>query len=239
MHDEFDALLQNNIWTLVPKPSGANVVSGKWVFHHKYNSDGTLPRYKERWVSRGFSQQHGIDFDETFPLLLNQVQFVVCLVSLFLHHGQSINWTLKMSFFMVLSTRHSIVNNLLGLKILLLLIMFFFFTNPYTALNMLLMLGSIALLHLFNLSVSFPPNLTHPFFIFRSSAHTAYLLLYIDDIILTVSSDSFLQHIISSLSHEFSVSDLGHFPHVTASRTSTTLFFLNDNIIFIYYLVQV
>jgi hypothetical protein len=117
--------------------------------------------------------------------------------------------------------------------------MFFFFTNPYTALNMLLMLGSIALLHLFNLSVSFPPNLTHPFFIFRSSAHTAYLLLYVDDIILTVSSDSFLQHIISSLSHEFSVSDLGHFPHVTASRTSTTLFFLNDNIIFIYYLVLV
>jgi hypothetical protein len=32
MKDEFDALLQNNTWTLVLKPSGANVVSGKWVF---------------------------------------------------------------------------------------------------------------------------------------------------------------------------------------------------------------
>jgi histone deacetylase 1/2 len=51
MRDEFDALLQNNIWTLVPKPSGANVVSGKRVFHHKYNSNGTLSHYKERWVS--------------------------------------------------------------------------------------------------------------------------------------------------------------------------------------------
>jgi hypothetical protein len=31
MRDEFDALLQNNTWTLVPKPPCANVVSGKWV----------------------------------------------------------------------------------------------------------------------------------------------------------------------------------------------------------------
>jgi histone deacetylase 1/2 len=66
MKDKFDALLQNNTWTLVPKPSGANVVSGKLVFRHKYNFDGTLARYKARWVCRGFSQQHGIDFDETF-----------------------------------------------------------------------------------------------------------------------------------------------------------------------------
>ena len=66
MRDEFHALQQNNTWTLVPKPPGVNVVSGKWVFHHKFHSDGTLARYKARWVCRGFSRQHGIDFDETF-----------------------------------------------------------------------------------------------------------------------------------------------------------------------------
>lgn len=48
MRDEFDALLANNTWDLVPKPSGANIVSGKWVFRHKFHSDGSLSRYKAR-----------------------------------------------------------------------------------------------------------------------------------------------------------------------------------------------
>src|SRR6185437_14372296 len=61
MADEFQALIDNGTWRLVPRPPGANVVSGKWIFKHKYHSDGTLARHKARWVVRGFSQQHGID----------------------------------------------------------------------------------------------------------------------------------------------------------------------------------
>jgi hypothetical protein len=66
MHDEFEALVTNGTWSLVPRPSRANVVSGKWIFKHKFHSDGSLARYKARWVVRGFSQLPGIDFDETF-----------------------------------------------------------------------------------------------------------------------------------------------------------------------------
>ncbi|KAK1696945.1 hypothetical protein QYE76_013642 [Lolium multiflorum] len=66
MRFEHNALLQNNTWTLVPKPTGANIVSGKWVYCHKYHSDGSLARYKARWVVHGFSQEHDIDYDENF-----------------------------------------------------------------------------------------------------------------------------------------------------------------------------
>src|SRR4051812_45215923 len=66
MREEFNALQQNKTRTLVPKPPGVNVVSVKWVLKHKFHADGTLARYKDRWVCHGFSQQHGIDFDETF-----------------------------------------------------------------------------------------------------------------------------------------------------------------------------
>jgi hypothetical protein len=52
--------------TLVPRPPGINLVTGKWVFRHKFKSDGSLDCYKARWVLRGFTQRPGIDYDETF-----------------------------------------------------------------------------------------------------------------------------------------------------------------------------
>jgi hypothetical protein len=66
MLDKYDALISNSIWTLVPKPAGANIVTGKWIFKHKFHFDGSLARYKAHWVLRGYSQCPGIDFDETF-----------------------------------------------------------------------------------------------------------------------------------------------------------------------------
>ena len=66
MLDEHAALLQNNTWDLVPRPPGANVVTGKWIFKHKFQADGSLERYKARWVLRGFTQRPGVDFSETF-----------------------------------------------------------------------------------------------------------------------------------------------------------------------------
>jgi hypothetical protein len=66
MTDEYNALLQNCTCSLVPRPVGANIILGKWIFNDKFASDGGLARYKARWVVRGFSQQPGVDFNETF-----------------------------------------------------------------------------------------------------------------------------------------------------------------------------
>jgi histone deacetylase 1/2 len=66
MEEEYGALIVNQTWDLVPPPPHANIVSGKWLYRHKHNADGSLARYKARWVVRGLSQQHGLDCDETF-----------------------------------------------------------------------------------------------------------------------------------------------------------------------------
>jgi hypothetical protein len=60
MEDEYQALIDNHTWSLVPRPPNANVVTGKWIFRHKLHSDGTLDRYKAHWVLRGFTQQSGL-----------------------------------------------------------------------------------------------------------------------------------------------------------------------------------
>ena len=66
MADEHQALIDNKTWSLVPRPPRANVVTGKWIYRHKFHSDGSLAHHKARWVVRGYSQRPGIDYDETF-----------------------------------------------------------------------------------------------------------------------------------------------------------------------------
>ena len=66
MREEFDALQRNRTWQLVPRPPRANVITCKWVFRHKTRPDGSLERYKARWVVCGFRQRAGVDFTDTF-----------------------------------------------------------------------------------------------------------------------------------------------------------------------------
>jgi hypothetical protein len=66
LEEEYDALTTNNTWDLAPRHVGSNVVTDKWIFEHKFNSDGTLEQYKARWILRGFTQWPGVDYDETF-----------------------------------------------------------------------------------------------------------------------------------------------------------------------------
>ena len=66
MLDEYNALIKNGTWILVPRPSGMNIVRALWLFRHKHNADGSLNRYKARLVANGSTQLAGIDVDETF-----------------------------------------------------------------------------------------------------------------------------------------------------------------------------
>nr|GEU55517.1 ribonuclease H-like domain-containing protein [Tanacetum cinerariifolium] len=66
MRDEYNALIKNQTWTLVPRPTDTNIVHCMWLFRHKYLADGTLSRYKARLMANGSTQLEGVDVDETF-----------------------------------------------------------------------------------------------------------------------------------------------------------------------------
>lgn len=65
MSDEFNALLQNHTWTLVPHQEHQNIVGCKWIFQIKQKQDGSIDRYKAPLVAKGFHQKPSIDFSET------------------------------------------------------------------------------------------------------------------------------------------------------------------------------
>ena len=66
MDDEMLALIQNQTWELVDLPGGKKPVGCRWVYTIKYNSNGSLERYKARLVARGYTQTYGLDYKETF-----------------------------------------------------------------------------------------------------------------------------------------------------------------------------
>ncbi|CAI7853823.1 unnamed protein product [Closterium sp. NIES-54] len=68
MDKELQALQERNTWKVVPIGVARNktILTGKWVFRVKTKADGTIDKFKARWVVRGFDQEHGRDFTETF-----------------------------------------------------------------------------------------------------------------------------------------------------------------------------
>lgn len=66
MDSEIQSMHKNNVWVLVDRPSGVNIVSNKWIFVTKRKPDGRIDQYKARLVARGFSQVYGFDYGETY-----------------------------------------------------------------------------------------------------------------------------------------------------------------------------
>jgi histone deacetylase 1/2 len=213
MTDEFNALIKNNTWSLVPKPAGVNVISGKWVYRIKYNHDGTISRYKARWVVRGCSQQSGVDYGETFspvikPATIRTILSIATASSWPIHQldvkNAFLHGTLSETVYcaqpsgFVDPSRPSHVcklhKSLYGLK-----------QAPRTWFlrfkNFIISLGYQA------------SKADSSLFILKTPTATSYILLYVDDIILTASSTSLLHSVISKLQNEFSMTDLGPLSH--------------------------
>jgi hypothetical protein len=66
VRSEMDSILFNGTWKLVDQPYGCKHVCCKWVFKKKLMSDGTIDKYKVRLVAKGYTQNEGEDFFDTY-----------------------------------------------------------------------------------------------------------------------------------------------------------------------------
>ena len=66
MVEEYDSIIQNSVWDVVPRPQDKSMVSSRWLYKVKLVAEGNVDKHKARFVSHGFSQVEGIDYDETF-----------------------------------------------------------------------------------------------------------------------------------------------------------------------------
>ena len=189
------------------------MVTGKWIFKHKLQADGSLERYKARWVLRGFTQRPGVDFDETFSPVVKPatVRTVLSLAlsrrwpihqldvkNAFLHGTLSETVYCAQPVGFEDPARPDFVcrlnRSLYGLK-----------QAPrawYSRFaTYLLSLGFVE------------AKSDTSLFVYRRGTDTIYLLLYVDDIVLTASSLAILQRTIQALQQEFSMTDLGELHH--------------------------
>ena len=86
MSDEYDALICNGTWELVPITPKQNVVGCKWIFRTKYLPDGSIDRYKARLVTKGFTNIQEFDFHDTFSPVVKPTTVTIVL-SLAVTHG--------------------------------------------------------------------------------------------------------------------------------------------------------
>jgi len=66
MQDELNQFEINEVWELIPRNESLQVIGTKWVFRNKLDEDGNITKNKTRLVAKGYRQEEGIDYDETY-----------------------------------------------------------------------------------------------------------------------------------------------------------------------------
>jgi hypothetical protein len=69
MVEKYNSIMRNDIWDIVSKPEGKLVVSSRWLYNIKHDTNGSIEKFKARLWREFSSQKEGMDYDETFSLV--------------------------------------------------------------------------------------------------------------------------------------------------------------------------
>ena len=223
MEAEYHALMRNQTWTLVPSFSNFRIVDNKWVFKIKRNPDGSIQRHKARFVEKGFQQRPGIDFQETFsPVIKPSTVKVVLSVAVSRH------WDVRQ-----IDVNNAFLNGILTEEV--------FMKQPEGFVDPA-QLSAVCKLNRSLYGLRQAPRawydrlkstlctwgfqnskMDSSLFTLHTSSGIIWLLVYVDDILITGNNTQLLNKFVLQLNNTFALKDLGsvsYFLGVEAVRTS-------------------
>ena len=206
---EYDAQVKNKTWSLVPRLFGANIINSMWLFKEKHDADGNHTSNKARLVANGKTQQAGVDYYETFSPVVKPAS-IRTVLNIALNRGWNINQLDVQNDFLHGTTSETIyMHQPPG---------FVDKKNPHHVCKLEKALYGLkqaprawnARFSSYLQRMGFKTSKSDAsLFVYRRGKDMAYLLLYVDDIILTGSSSSLLDRIKTSLKKEFPMTDMG------------------------------
>ncbi|KAG8484431.1 hypothetical protein CXB51_022868 [Gossypium anomalum] len=225
-HAEYAALLANHTWDIVPLPTGRRAVGCKWIFKLKRNAGGSIARYKGRLVVKGYLQEAGVDFQETFSPVVKPTTIRVVLAL-----AVSMGWSLRQ-----VDINNAFLNGDLQEEI--------YMVQPpgfeqqgHDGQQLVCRLRKAlyglkqaprAWFHKlkdFLLATGFVASKAdNSLFVQRSGSQLLFVLVYVDDIIVTGNNSEVIDGFIRKLDAQFSLKDLGrlnYFLGIEVQYTST------------------
>lgn len=226
MSTEMDAFARNGTFSLVPRKPGSNVVGCRRLYKNKFNSDGTHRCPKSRLVAKGYKQEFGRDYVDTFsPAIKSTTHRMVLDIAV------SYSWPVKQ-----LDVNNAFLQGTLTDEVYMEQPPGFIDTDRpdyvcrlHKAVYGLKQAPRAWYMELcsFLLSSGFKNSLADTsLFVLHYGGHHIYLLVYVDDILVTGNTNTGIQRILTLLAERFSVKDaedLNYFLGIEAHRTSTGL----------------
>lgn len=210
MYEELEAQLKNHTWDVVTPRKHINIVGCKWVFTIKRHADGSIDRFKARLVAKGFTQRPGLDYNETFSPVVKPAT-----IRLVLSVSVSNHWPIRQ-----FDVNHAFLQGQLDDEVYMMQPPGFTDQdNPHGVCRLRKAVYGLKQaprawyneLRTFLLQSGFTNSIADAsLFIYNQNGVLLYMLVYVDDIILTGNNNTHLQKFITSFSTRFSLKDLGN-----------------------------
>ncbi|KAJ0519517.1 putative RNA-directed DNA polymerase [Helianthus annuus] len=208
MNKEMDALFRNNTWVLTDLPQGRKPIGCKWVYRVKYKSNGEVERFKARLVAKGFNQREGLDFGETFSPVVKMVTVRV-IISLAVFYG----WPLYQ-----LDVDNAFLHGTITEDVYMKLPQGYYSKNETKVCKLVKSLYGLKqaprkwnerLTDVLIANGYVQSKCDHSLFILSKLHTTVFLLVYVDDVVVTGNSEEEIQRIKQVLHETFRIKDLG------------------------------